>query len=342
MQTCNAPLSRQRAVVANHSEIWNREAFEALIVRERAVAERLDVALALVAFEVATHPRSGAENNRIDALRDHWRSNCVVGWLTNNRLGVLLPSTTPDDVGGLLNGLRQNLSEVEAESLHPVVSWYPNGARERAVAEDAVPAMPWWKRGIDVLAATIGLILISPLMLLVGLYIKLSSRGPVFFRQERIGYLGRTFIIWKFRTMAASAGPKPHQDYVCQLTQSDSVLKKRDGRSELIPLGRWLRASCIDEIPQLFNVLGGSMSLVGPRPDVVPLGFYRPWQLRRFMAVPGMTGLWQVSGKNRLTVDEMVRLDIAYAQRLSPGLDARILIRTVPAIFQQLFDRSPN
>ncbi len=326
----------------NRPEIWTREAFEALIVRERAVAERLDVALALVEFEVASHRRSGAENDRIDALRDNWQSNGVVGWLTDNRLGVLLPSTTPDDVDGLLAGLRQNLSEVEVERLRPVVCWYPNGAREHALAEDVAPAVPWWKRGLDVVAAIVGLILISPLMLLVGLYIKLSSRGPVFFRQERIGYLGRPFIIWKFRTMAASVEPKPHQDYVCQLAQTDSVLKKRDGRSELIPLGRWLRASCIDEIPQLFNVLGGSMSLVGPRPDVVPLEIYQPWQLRRFMAVPGMTGLWQVSGKNRLTVDEMVRLDISYAQRPSPWLDARILIRTVPAIFQQLFDRSPN
>jgi lipopolysaccharide/colanic/teichoic acid biosynthesis glycosyltransferase len=122
---------------------------------------------------------------------------------------------------------------------------------------------------------------------------------------------------------------------VQRLRENGQRLEKMDGDYALVPLGRWLRATALDELPQLINVLQGEMSLVGPRPDVLALDEYEPWQRLRFHAAPGMTGLWQVSGKNRTTFDEMVLLDLAYIRRRSPLLDAIILLRTPAALLAQ-------
>jgi lipopolysaccharide/colanic/teichoic acid biosynthesis glycosyltransferase len=179
-------------------------------------------------------------------------------------------------------------------------------------------------------------VLLSPVLLLVAAFIKCVSPGPVFFLQERIGYRGQTFQMFKFRTMSATRDASDHQQYVMDLARSNQSLAKLDQRHALIPGAGLLRKLAIDELPQLLNVLRGDMSLVGPRPDVVPLEVYEPWQRERFEVLPGLTGLWQVSGKNRTTFDQMMRLDIDYVRRNSLWLDLYILLWTGPAILREL------
>ncbi|MDF1536363.1 MAG: sugar transferase [bacterium] len=202
---------------------------------------------------------------------------------------------------------------------------------------------PLWKRAYDVFGSSVLLLAFSPILALVAVYIKIVSPGPVFFRQERVGYLGRPFTMIKFRTMrTGSDNVSVHQDYLKDIIGSgDKAMTKLDtGKDDrLIPLAGLLRRSCIDELPQLINVFRGEMSLVGPRPCLeYEAEEFAQWQRKRFHTVPGMTGLWQVSGKNRLTFKEMMRLDIRYANRKSAGMDLAISLKTVPAILGQVRD----
>jgi exopolysaccharide production protein ExoY len=201
--------------------------------------------------------------------------------------------------------------------------------------------LPAWKRVLDFFF----IVLLAPGVLLVGamvaLVVKVGSPGPVFFRQRRVGYLGREFTCFKFRTMQPDAETDSHRDYTEQLMSASVPMLKLDARKDprLIPLGAALRATGLDELPQLINVVRGEMSLVGPRPcTTYEFARYRPHQRRRFEAVPGLTGLWQVSGKNRTTFEEMIRLDIEYARRKSLWLDLSIMLRTLPALWGQCRD----
>jgi lipopolysaccharide/colanic/teichoic acid biosynthesis glycosyltransferase len=201
--------------------------------------------------------------------------------------------------------------------------------------------LPLWKRLLDLAVVVI----LSPVLLLLGagaaLVIMCGSRGPVIFRQRRVGYKGREFICYKFRTLHLNAETSSHRDYTRQLISSEAPMTKLDARSDprLIPLGAALRATGLDELPQLINVLRAEMSIVGPRP-CIPYEYelYEPWQRRRCDAVPGLTGLWQVSGKNRTTFTEMIRLDIEYAERLSLWFDLKIILKTLPAIWKQCLE----
>lgn len=201
--------------------------------------------------------------------------------------------------------------------------------------------LPAWKRCAD-LACVIATLPISiPLLLLVACWIRLVSRGPSLFRQERIGYGGRPFVLYKFRSMHLGAATSGHQAHVEQLVESGRPLVKLDclGDHRLIPGAWFLRVSGLDELPQLLNVLLGEMSLVGPRPCLPgEFGLFSMTQRSRFSVLPGMTGLWQVSGKNRTTFEEMVALDIDYAVRLSPFLDLSIVLRTPLALLCQISD----
>lgn len=188
---------------------------------------------------------------------------------------------------------------------------------------------------MDVAGALVGLLVLSPVLLAAAVLIRLGSPGPILFKQQRIGIKGRPFTLWKFRTMKTSVDPRRHLAYVADMLGSETPARKLDSSRELVPLGRWLRLLCIDELPQLVNVLRGEMSLVGPRPDVVPYESYHAWQRRRFHVLPGLTGLWQVSGKNSTTFLEMIRLDIRYVERLSFWLDMRILLLTIPTVIRQ-------
>lgn len=185
---------------------------------------------------------------------------------------------------------------------------------------------------MDIVGASLVLVFMAPTLIVVAAIVRCGSRGPIFFRQRRYGLAGHPFFVWKFRTIKAEEAPEQHQSYVIDLMSSDRPIEKRDRGLALIPCGRILRKLGLDEFPQLINVLKGEMSLVGPRPDVVPPEKYQPWQRDRFNVLPGITGLWQVSGKNLTTFETMIQLDIAYIQRRSVWLDMYILLRTIPAI----------
>jgi len=175
----------------------------------------------------------------------------------------------------------------------------------------------------------------------IAVLMSITSPGPIFFRQERVGYFGRKFRLYKFRTMHVGADTSNHQAYFASLMNTNVPMQKLDARgdSRLIPLGWLLRASGIDELPQIINVLRGEMSVIGPRP-CIPYEYenYSVAQRGRFHAVPGLTGLWQVSGKNRTTFDRMIQLDIQYATERSFMMDLKILILTVPAMLSQVFE----
>ena len=200
------------------------------------------------------------------------------------------------------------------------------------------------KRGIDVAGSALALIFLCPLLLAVSILIKLTSRGPVLFRQTRIGQHGNRFPCLKFRSMYAGSDTAPHQEYVSQFIAGKAAMNKSAHGEKaafkiiddprVTPLGRLLRRTSLDELPQLLNVLRGEMSLVGPRPPL-PYEFscYDLWHLRRMIDVkPGITGLWQVSGRSRTSFDEMVRLDLQYAKKWSLRLDLVILLRTPGAV----------
>jgi exopolysaccharide production protein ExoY len=201
--------------------------------------------------------------------------------------------------------------------------------------------LPLWKRGLDLFF----ILLLFPAVVLIGgvvsLIVKFGSRGPLIFRQPRVGQGGREFMCFKFRTMLVGAETESHRNHTQHLIQSQVPMTKLDARRDprLVPLGAALRATGLDELPQLLNVIRGEMSLVGPRPCIrYEYEVYSPEQRHRLDAVPGLTGLWQVSGKNRTTFEEMVRLDIEYARRKNLWLDLIIILKTLPALVRQCWD----
>ena len=198
--------------------------------------------------------------------------------------------------------------------------------------------MPKWKRWFDFLAASFLLVVLTPLLALICVFIRCVSKGPVLFSQERLGEMGKYFVIYKFRTLHpanTAKVTKEHRQFVAELANQDVAAAKPNLKSRLIPWGGFLRSTSLDELPQLFNVLKGEMSLIGPRPDVIDWQDYPVWQLKRFEVTPGITGLWQVSGKNRLTFRQMVDLDIRYIQRRSVLLDMWILVQTVRLLLKR-------
>ena len=200
--------------------------------------------------------------------------------------------------------------------------------------------IPRWKRLLDLTCICLSFPLWSTVMTLVSAWILLASPGPLLFRQERIGYRARRFMILKFRTMKINVETQTHEGYFERLMQSDCPMTKLDCRdARLIRGGRILRALGLDELPQLFNVIRGEMSLVGPRP-CTPHEFerYQPAQKERVNAPPGLTGYWQVNGKNKTTFSEMIAMDIFYGSHMSIWMDLVIMVRTVPAIATQVYE----
>src|SRR5439155_12508468 len=185
------------------------------------------------------------------------------------------------------------------------------------------------KRIVDVVGAVLLLILTSPLLLVVAMLIKVSSRGPIVFSQERSGFHGRTFRMYKLRTMVADA--EQRRDEVRHLNEMNGPVFRATDDPRLTRLGRFLRRYSVDELPQLVNVVKGEMSLVGPRPLVLyEASQIKGSQRRRLAMRPGLSGLWQVSGRNMVDFDEWVRMDLEYIDRWSLGLDLRILLKTIP------------
>jgi exopolysaccharide biosynthesis polyprenyl glycosylphosphotransferase len=214
------------------------------------------------------------------------------------------------------------LSQVDVEDLGgvPLV-----GVREVSISRLALLI----KRATDVVGALLGITLGAPLLGIIALAIRLESPGPVIFTQGRVGLGGRLFRMVKFRSM--HVGAEAEQEALANLNEADGPIFKIHDDPRLTRVGRFLRRTSLDELPQLVNVLRGEMSLVGPRPPLPSeVERYQEWHRKRLEAPPGMTGLWQVSGRSRLSFDEMVLLDIYYIENWSPWLDFKILVRTIP------------
>ena len=199
------------------------------------------------------------------------------------------------------------------------------------------------KRLMDIVFSAAAMVVFSPVLLVLGILVKLDSPGPVFFVQERVGLNGRTFRMIKFRSMRANADPAIHKQFLEQMIEKGKDHHELDAGGKAVykivndpritRLGRFIRKTSLDELPQLFNVLRGDMSLVGPRPPIqYEVDAYKDWHMKRLYIRPGITGLWQVSGRNRLSFDQMVQLDIAYIEQWSLWTDVKILVRTVPVV----------
>lgn len=354
--------------------------FREVVRRERNRSDRHGNLFSIIAFE-ARDPDDLAiiADHLIPYLAGRIRTTDSIGWIDEHLLGVLL-ADAPSEGGRKFIRHLMELEEFRKTAINAYLFTYPSDyfqfkkiAREdsdqnngrqpedrstartqqniKTVDVSSVfrlsllrgPGLPAWKRILDITGAALGLVLLSPLFLLMALVIKMGSHGPIFFTQKRVGYLGKEFTFWKFRTMRVNADSSQHQNYVHHLIDSDAPMTKLDSteQPQMIPFGGLLRKTSLDELPQLINVLLGEMSLVGPRPCLpYEAEKYLRWHAKRFDCVPGMTGLWQVGGKNKITFKEMIRLDIKYAQDLSLWLDLVILFRTVPTVIALALDRS--
>ena len=359
--------------------------FASILHRERDRADRTGQEFSMAVFEVGNGMRkTHAARNLVPILTHQIRSTDAIGWLADGRIGVVLPHTRPENawkfvanVRNAYNGsappecvmyvypsswlavdnadppqdprsLRRTPASEETGDSGIQFSRVESADRARPIEElepHVLFRMPMGKRAGDIVGSLVAILLLSPLLLLVALFIKIVSPGPVLFRQKRVGYLGKVFTMWKFRTMHVNADTTLHRNYLRELIRNEKEMTKLDrGRDpRIIPFGNLLRATGIDELPQLINVLLGDMSLIGPRPCLLYEAYeYHSWQMRRFDAVPGLTGLWQVSGKNRTTFTEMMRLDIDYARKLAFPLDVMICLKSIPAIVAQVADQPSN
>ncbi len=288
-----------------------------------------------------TPPRLNGESSGNGAIS----SNDELSSFLRDAIVELVSSESVASSGSdLVNGAR-DLSErldrrTPPQSRFPRANpqWIFDGAELNGAELSHIPR---WKRILDLACISLTLPIWLPLMILLMLWVKITSPGPVFYRQERVGYRRDRFMIFKFRTMHVNAETRTHEEYFASLMRLDCPMTKLDaeGDSRLIKGGRFLRASGLDELPQIFNVLRGEMSLVGPRP-CLPHEFqgYKVWQQRRVNVPPGLTGYWQVNGKNKTTFNEMIAMDLFYTHNMSLWLDLTIMLKTAPALIGQMLE----
>jgi lipopolysaccharide/colanic/teichoic acid biosynthesis glycosyltransferase len=345
-------------------QLINEELFRGVLARERRRADRFDEVFAVLVVELtpAASDSPSVVNSVIGALASSMRESDVLGWIERPAvIGVVLApvqSLSRTTARDLEERVRRELAgRVTVETLVNItVRLHVHEQRPIPGSSDACDALPSelqgieqpgpvrdsLKRMLDIAGSAMLLALLSPLLLLIAVLVKLSSPGPVLFRQLRVGQSAKPFTMLKFRTMKANAEHALHQKFVTDFIKSggqklepgDTKLFKIADDPRVTPLGRILRRTSLDELPQLWNVLIGDMSLVGPRP---PLHYeveqYRSWHWRRVLeAKPGVTGLWQVAGRSRTTFDEMVRLDLRYVRTRSLWTDVKILLATPRAV----------
>ena len=236
---------------------------------------------------------------------------------------------------------REKAATVDQGYVLPRAGSPPAVQPSRSMPGAALSASSWQKRALDILVAGIGLVLGTPLFLILALAVRWDSAGDILFRQERVGLAGRRFVCLKFRTMTQGVDDSPHRTYIGSMIMAPEASAAIKGMYKLADdprvtrVGRVLRRFSLDELPQLINVLRGEMSIVGPRPALdYEVDLYRDWQLERLSAKPGITGLWQVSGRNLLTYEEMCRLDVAYARDWSLDRDISIILKTPVAMIR--------
>ncbi len=340
--------------------------FQKAIVRERYLSDRNNHGFSLVKFSVneCDCTQCISFDRLAEYISNRKREVDIMGWHGNEsyEMSVLLPDT--DNAGAktftkhIANDLNLSPSCVNFNiSTYPSDNWSdfknPAPASEisySSITDDAYSTvvmdadLPLWKRSLDIFGSFAGLMILAPLFAAVALLIKIVSPGPVFFTQTRVGRFGKTFQFYKFRTMHHNNDDSVHASYLKELIHSDEddekPMLKIQNDNRIIPFGNVLRKSCIDELPQLFNVLKGEMSLVGPRPCIpYEAKEYLRWHARRFDVIPGMTGRWQVNGKNKTTFKEMIRLDIQYALNATLWSDLAILFKTPFAILSQAMEK---
>jgi lipopolysaccharide/colanic/teichoic acid biosynthesis glycosyltransferase len=355
------PAPRNHTIVGEH-EFVRMLALE----RKRADRSRKQFALALVDARRATHAgrAESVVQTVVSALLASTRETDLIGRYGEGVVGVIftemgnesrpVAATFVEKIQSALRGVLPSelIGKIDV-SLHVYPSswdkqdgegpadliFYPDLSKRRF---QSLPRI--LKRVMDVVGSLAALILCSPLLLIISLLIKLTSKGSVIYRQERVGQFGKRFQLLKFRSMYDGNDPSIHREYVKALIAemvesgqsngSEDPVYKLTQDPRITPIGRFLRKTSLDETPQFWNVLKGEMSLVGPRPPIhYEVLSYDIWHRRRiFEAQPGITGLWQVSGRSRMTFNEMVRLDLQYARTWSLGLDMKILLRTPRAV----------
>jgi lipopolysaccharide/colanic/teichoic acid biosynthesis glycosyltransferase len=348
-------------------KIFGEESFHGMIAQERKRTERSRRPFLLMLLDVSQLLASDGNGTKLEnilsALSLSIRETDISGWYKNNHVfgivfneigtgprkaivssmlarvnGILYSALTFEDFNHV--SISHHIfpeewdHDVPQRPSHPAL--YPDVSRR----ENRRKSFLVIKRTMDVVGSIFGLILFSPLFLAIALAIRLSSKGPVFFRQVRVGRYGTPFVFLKFRSMYLDNNAHSHKQYVTQLIAGQAELQAPVGNGQgvykltrdprVTRVGAFLRKTSLDELPQLWNVLRGEMSLVGPRPPIpYEVEAYQIWHRRRVLeAKPGITGLWQVSGRSRLKFDEMVRLDVRYARVRSVWLDIRILLRT--------------
>jgi lipopolysaccharide/colanic/teichoic acid biosynthesis glycosyltransferase len=341
----------ERSISNNpYAKPMSGEAFLQEIRRERSRCDRSGKCFSLILFgklSRAVH----VEEDLISLLRSRLRKSDTVGWYDSASVGVLLPATTLEGARRYVSDLHMRFPDLHLH-FRTHVETYPIVPRastdrvkifsyaQRTIGDALAPPIPAWKRALDIVGGSVGVILFSPLFLFFPVYLKLVSPGPVFYKQERIGFRGKSFTFLKFRTMHVDNSVACHESYLRDLIHEDAPMQKLDDRRDprIIVGARFLRITALDEVPQFLNVLKGDMSLVGPRPCIpYEAEEYLRWHTGRFDVLPGMSGLWQVSGKNRLSFKEMIRLDIAYSRNMSVWLDLKIIVLTFPSIVREVF-----
>lgn len=347
-----ARLLRTRPSVDRYLLSGDDLRFEA--ARERIRADRNGSPLSILIIKL---PRDRAQPRDVaflaSILRRRLRITDTAGRLSPRRIGVLLPDTPKEGGWKVASDICDfyplghdrpdcDVHVYPDETLPPVEGDRKSErvAKQHDVRFEALFAhpTPFVKRAIDVLGASIGLILAAPFLVFAAAAIKLTSRGPVFFAQEREGHGGRHFRIYKLRSMRCDA--HHHQQALRPYNEQDGPAFKMRNDPRTTRVGRLLRRTSLDELPQLWNVLVGDMSLVGPRPLPVPESQQcEPWQRARLAVVPGMTCDWQVFGRNTVTFNEWMRMDLKYLRRRSFIYDLQLLVRTLPSL---LLHRGPR
>jgi len=355
-----------------NSPLFSEEMFTKLLCLERKRAERSRKQFALMLVDASKPLRTDRRDmvfaRLAVALSLSTRETDIWGWHKEGAvIGVILTEIGSVDAKALRDTMLSKVTSAlctkfgpsEIQEIHISFHVFPEdpGSQNGKSADARVYLYPdlhrenigkkaarLLKRGIDVAGSLAALILLSPVFLALAVAIKLTSKGPILFKQERIGQYGVGFTFLKFRSMYFQNDPKIHQEYVRRLISGKDDCKQADGNGgayklqddpRITPVGKFLRRTSLDEIPQFLNVLRGEMSLVGPRPPIpYETEAYDIWHRRRFFEIkPGITGLWQVEGRSKVKFDDMVRLDIQYAKEWSLGLDLKILLETPRAVF---------
>jgi lipopolysaccharide/colanic/teichoic acid biosynthesis glycosyltransferase len=361
------------ALAAADRDIQSEAVFRRMIAIERKRTERSKQPFLLMLLEAGNQPGTKEEGKALEnmgaSLVSSSRDTDVVGWYRDgSTVGVLFTGLGSKDKGSILSTIlsrvKSMLSDDQVSDDFSQVSisfhffpddWdHSNSGRPSnpALYPDLVPegrqrrSLLVVKRAIDLVGSGFALAICSPLFLMIAIAIKLSSRGPVLFRQQRVGQHGECFTFLKFRSMYVNNDQHVHQKFVTDLIANEAAPghagKKSDGvykiknDSRVTRVGRFLRRTSLDELPQLLNVLTGEMSLVGPRPAIpYELAAYQTWHRRRVLeAKPGITGAWQVAGRSRVKFDDMVRMDLRYAMAWTPWLDLKILLLTPIAVIR--------